>query len=407
MTAEQHREEGLRLLEKHDYIMAGWEFIHAIDAGDIPSYGYLGQLLYEGGFTADLNPDVNGAIAYWKTGMEAGDERCRQLFMEHKDEMIVDIKKIVFENGDRYKGDVNEDGLPHGTGHMDYNCNGYYAHYDGQWVNGERSGKGHYHRSSKGGGACHIYDYKGDWLHDKEHGQGVARESDETGVHLSTVTEIYTGGFREGKRHGHGVIEKDNFDGNFTDGQDRFEGNFVDGKTMGHGIMEYANGDRFEGEFDGYLMPQGHGVYTFRSGLSFQGEWKDGDFVPESLQMDQEHNNPALLVTEHHHGFDYSYTGTFLIPAVEKGVALYENAATIRRETSFNMREAGINILDVTPESVTVEVRSEFTSDSKPLNVTLRRGETRIFESETEHTATIYDEDYDYTIGHSLKVSCR
>ena len=37
MIAEQHREEGLRLLEKHDYIMAGWEFIHAIDAGDIPS----------------------------------------------------------------------------------------------------------------------------------------------------------------------------------------------------------------------------------------------------------------------------------------------------------------------------------------------------------------------------------
>ena len=38
---------------------------------------------------------------------------------------------IKFENGNRYKGDVNAEGQPHGIGHMDYDLNGYYAQYDG------------------------------------------------------------------------------------------------------------------------------------------------------------------------------------------------------------------------------------------------------------------------------------
>ena len=97
-------------------------------------------------------------------------------------------KVIKFENGDCYEGEVNSERQPHGKGHMDYNLNGYYGEYDGQWQNGKRSGKGHYHQFSKGG-RRYVYDYKGEWLDDKEHGQGVAMNSSEKGVHCATVSE--------------------------------------------------------------------------------------------------------------------------------------------------------------------------------------------------------------------------
>jgi hypothetical protein len=311
---------------------------------------------------------------------------------------------IEFENGNRYKGYVNAEGQPHGRGHMDYNLNGYYAEYDGYWENGKRCGKGHYYQFSKGG-RRYTYDYEGDWLDDKEHGQGTLKESSEKGPHCASVTKAYTGGFREGKYHGHGVIVEDNFDGSFTNGQNRFEGEFEDGKTIGHGVWEYANGDRFEGEFSDYGNKNGHGVYTFANGLKFEGEWKDDIFLTETCQADPSQETPTLLITEHHHGFDYNYTGKFLF-AAEQGTMRYENAATLRKDSSFNMRDAYIDIVEVTSDSVTYTVKGDFTADSKAFNDTIRRGETKKYEDSRDCTATIYDEDYDYTIESWIEIVC-
>ena len=384
--------------------MAFMEFAKGAEEGDANAYEHLGKLLYEGDFTHDGNPDVNGAIGFWIQGMEKGDEYCTELYEEHKDEMVHNPKKIDFKNGDLYKGEVNAKGQPHGNGHMDYNLNGYYAEYDGHWENGKRCGKGHYHQFSKGG-RRHVYDYKGEWLDDKEHGYGTAMDSSEKGVHCATVSETYTGEFREGKRHGHGVIVEDNFDGSFRDGQNRFEGEFVDGKIVGHGAWDYANGDHFEGEFvNGYK--NGHGIYTFANGLKFEGEWKDNVFLVDTYQADPSLKTPILLVTEHHSSFDYNYTGTFLLVA-KKGEMRYENAAVIYKDSSFNMKRGSINIIEVTPESVTYEVKSDFLRDSKAIDETIHRGETKEYKYSKNCTATIYDDDYDYTIESWLKVSCR
>lgn len=315
------------------------------------------------------------------------------------------MKVIKFNNGDRYNGEVNAEGQPHGTGHMDYNLNGYYGEYDGQWKDGKRCGKGHYYRFSKGGGARHSYDYKGEWFDDKEHGQGVSENSDETGIHLSTVTEQYTGGFCQGKRHGHGVVVIDNFDGSFSCGKNRFEGEFVDGRMTGHGVWHYANGDSFEGEFSNDSK-NGHGIYTFASGLRFEGEWDYNNFDLDSYQSDSSLKTPTLLVTEHHHGFDYNYTGTFLLIA-EVGTMFYENAATIKKDNSFQMSSGSLNIIEVTPDSVTFEVKGAFVPDYKPFNDTIRRGETKEYKNFKNSTATIYGDDYDYTIESRLCVICR
>ena len=397
-------EQGKYYYDEYNMAEAWIAFSKAADEGEAGAYAYMGKMLYEGDWTPDYKPDVNGALDLWETGMDMGDAGCKELFEQHKDEEMFDPQEIEFENGDSYMGDVDEDGLPHGSGHMDYELNGYYASYDGLWKHGKRCGKGHYHKFSKGGGASHSYVYKGEWLDDKEHGQGTAKQSDETGVHLSTVSETYTGGFREGKRHGHGIIFRDSFDGRFTDGKDRFEGEFEDGRTIGRGVWEYANGDRFEGVFSDYLNKNGHGIYTFAGGGEFEGEWKDDSLIEESIKS--EVKTPILLVTEHHQGMDYNYTGRFLI-VPKTGMNLYENAATLRRDSSFDMEDAGIEILEVGPDSVSYKVKPEFISGSVEITDTIRRGESKKYAVSKDGVATIYDEDYDYTIERRLEISCR
>lgn len=312
---------------------------------------------------------------------------------------------IWFENGDRYKGEVDEQGLPHGTGHMDYKLNGYYGEYDGRWEHGKRCGQGRYQQSSRGGGASHRYSYYGEWLDDMEHGSGTSKKSDEVGVHRSLVTEVYKGTFSEGKRHGHGVVVRDSFDGSFANGKDRFEGDFENGDTIGQGVWEYANGDRFEGHFKGYFMKHGHGIYTFKDGKKYEGDWDNGSFLPESYLPDPSIGSPTLVITEEHSGFDYSHKGCFLLIAC-KGVMRYEESATLWRDYNFHMDEADINIMDVASDSVTFEVKGDFTADGKPLVDTIKRGEQREYKYKRMCTATLYGDEYDYSIVHLLKIGC-
>ena len=311
--------------------------------------------------------------------------------------------KIRFKNGDVYNGQVNQDGKPHGHGIMDYKLNGYYGTYEGAWVNGQRCGKGRYEKFSKGGGARHSYEYDGEWRNDLQDGEGVEIISDQRGLHLSTVTEVYKGGFKAGKRHGHGVIEKDNFTGSFSNGVNRFEGEFQEGKTVGHGVWEYANGDRFEGEFADYGNKHGHGVYTYQNGLRFEGEWELNSFKNESLVADPSLKTPMLLVSEHHSGFDYNNDGHFIFPAT-KGFMPYARAASLGNSLG---NDAGIEILEVTEDSVTFMVNAPFRKDGKPMEATIHRGENLRFEDVSKASARIYDEEFDYTIEDVLEVICR
>lgn len=391
-----HYEMGMILYQCELDCAGAWlEFTKAVDAGYAEAYASMGTMLYEGDWTPDGDPDVNGAVELWETGMSLGDQKCTGLYKEHKGETVKDPKTVRFENGDVYKGDVNAEGKPHGNGHMDYNENGYWAEYDGAWVDGKRQGYGHYHSMSKAA-RRYAHDYKGEWLDDKQHGQGTSEDSSEVGIHCSTVTETYTGGFKEGKRHGHGVLVKDHFDGSFTNGKDRVEGEWVDGNLTGSAIKEYANGDCYEGPVTG------HGKYTFASGLSFEGEWDGGRLVPESIKVDAALKSPLMLVTEHHSGFDYNNTGTFLFPA-EKTFVRYGSAVAIERDSTFSTNQ-GIEITEVTADSVSFKVRGAFVADGKSFTDTLRRSESQRYEDSHRATATIYDDDYDYTVNDYLEV---
>lgn len=79
----------------------------------------------------------------------------------------------------------------------------------------------------------------------------------------------YVGEFINGKRHGYGV---------YTFGKDspyvgdRYEGDYCEDRPCGNCVYYYANGDRYEGEWDCGMT--GRGVMYYSDGTKFDGEWK-------------------------------------------------------------------------------------------------------------------------------------
>ena len=348
----------------------------------------------------------------------------------------INIGKIIdFPDGSHYEGEVNAKGQPHGKGYMDspsptgclrrdryegefkdgkkdgfgymnYELNGYVAEYEGEWKDDKRCGKGAYKRYSMGGGASHTYKYEGEWLNDLEHGQGTQTNSDEHGIHLSTITEVYTGGFKEGKRHGHGVIVKDGYDGNFAKGKETYDGEFVEGKLSGPCVHKMVNGDVCE-FLEGYC--NGKGIYTFADGTKFTARWEKGDLDFDTIEFEGfEGEQPLLLmVAESHHGFGYSEAiRCIIIP--KKGKNYYNEAMVLYNgDFHINSDYAYLEIKEMTDDSVTYVVKSGFTNEDKAFNETIKRGERKEYEEETEHTGRMYDDDFTYTSGSQLIIRCK
>ena len=340
---------------------------------------------------------------------------------------------IKFKNGSCYDGELNDHGMPHGKGYMvspsptgsgrhdryegefkngkkdgfgymDYELNGYVAEYEGEWKDNKRCGKGSYKRYSMGGGASHTYKYEGEWLNDMEHGEGTQTISDEHGIHLSTITEVYTGGFKEGKRHGHGVIVKDGYDGNFAKGKETFEGEFEEGRLVGPCVHKLVNGDICE-FLEGYCS--GKCIYTFANGTRFTALWKDGNIDFDTVEFEDGKNPILLMVAESHHGFGYSEAVRCIIIAKE-GKNYYNEAMVLYNgDFHINSDYAYLEIKKITDDSVTYVVKSGFTDENKAFTETIKRGERKSYEEETEHTGRMYDDDFTYTSGSQLIICCK
>ena len=312
-------------------------------------------------------------------------------------------KSIDFPNGDHYEGEVNAQGVPHGNGYMSYKLNGYVGEYEGEWRDGKRHGHGVYEHWSMGGGASHSTKYEGEWLDDKENGYGVETNNDQTGIHLSTVTEIYRGEFKNGKRHGYGKIECDGFDGSFANGKWYFEGEFKDGQYNGHGIKTMTNGSKVEGEFvNGNL--HGHCIYTDEKGRQFEGDWDKDDLLLESYKSDSSPDTPSLVIVENISGFGY-YEFIKVIVVAQKGRCMYEDAYVVN-QNSYNIKDGYIDIKDFSKDSVTYNVREIFLEQDGEFVDTIHRGEKKEYSVSIEHTGRMYDDDFTYTSDYSLRITC-
>eukprot|EP00039_Didymoeca_costata_P018473 m.333600 g.333600 ORF g.333600 m.333600 type:complete len:150 (+) comp17181_c0_seq1:86-535(+) len=71
----------------------------------------------------------------------------------------------------------------------------------------------------------------------------------------------------EGKREGFGVLT-------FADGS-RYSGNFVGGLCQGHGVLTFTDNSKYEGEFQSGKF-HGFGIYHRGDGMKFEGQFRDG-----------------------------------------------------------------------------------------------------------------------------------
>ena len=141
--------------------------------------------------------------------------------------------------------------LPHGRGTRTWPRG---PDYDGNWVNGQRSGEG---RQQDGFGV-----YSGQWRNDKRNGQG-------TQIYLGG--DRYEGEWRDDQRSGRGTMH-------WSGGL--YEGEWRNDKRNGEGSETYRTGSRYIGQFADDL-PSGYGTMIPPGAKPQEGRVVGGCFITE------------------------------------------------------------------------------------------------------------------------------
>lgn len=332
---------------------------------------------------------------------------------------------IEYPNGDIYIGEVDEQTQPHGRGIMKYKQQPYgkwfdaqvsYKEYKGEWAHGVKSGRGEMRYYQNGHGSMK---YSGEWKNDLPNGKGKF-------TNFGGVTdETYIGDFKDGLRHGFGIFEKSwdkgtyppkKYEGEWKDDvrcgkgicyYGRYEENVYEGEWLndmrdGHGVWRYENGDAVECEWK-CGSKNGSGTYTFANGNSFQAEWKDDKLLMNTVKK-SETSVPILLIYVYRSGFDYNKRATCLMEA-KVGEYILEDKTIVPLKNNSKEKPL-ITITSVDNERVSYVVSSEFVEGNFPVSDSITSGEKKEYSYCKECTATIYDEDYDYTIEREIMIEC-
>ncbi len=90
------------------------------------------------------------------------------------------------------------------------------------------------------------------------------------GVQTFENGDVYQGTFKDGKKHGKGILRTRN---------DRsYEGEWKYDKPHGFGINTFPNGKIYTGNFENG-KPVGEGQWTYADGRVYNGTWIKGSFV--------------------------------------------------------------------------------------------------------------------------------
>jgi clan AA aspartic protease (TIGR02281 family) len=174
--------------------------------------------------------------------------------------------------------------------------NNMYERYEGQWQNGLMNGEGKLYFTN-------AWIYSGQIQNDTIRGIGKLEtnaviktgllKSVYSGNSLSIILDGPGGTFYDKKNNitASGVFQNDQLNGQ---GQIQYEsqtrsGSFIDNKLSGNGIIEFINGDRFEGVFRNGQR-NGYGVQTTAKGGELRGRWLNDEFIDGS-----DYNNPDAI----------------------------------------------------------------------------------------------------------------
>ena len=90
------------------------------------------------------------------------------------------------------------------------------------------------------------------------------------GVQTFENGDVYQGSFKDGKKHGKGILRTRN---------DRsYEGEWKYDKPHGFGINTFPNGKIYTGNFENG-RPVGDGQWTYADGRVYNGTWIKGSFI--------------------------------------------------------------------------------------------------------------------------------
>ena len=101
----------------------------------------------------------------------------------------------------------------------------------------------------------------------KPHGEGEVNDAGKregVGVMVYADGDMYEGQWRAGKKEGVGTLH-------LATGS-KYVGQYVAGKQEGQGTFHYATGDRYEGEWVAGEQ-EGQGTYHYADGNRYEGEW--------------------------------------------------------------------------------------------------------------------------------------
>ena len=190
------------------------------------------KLVYSGFFTNAKYTDSNGET--WT--LKEIDEAPKPIIEENSQYKFVGYKK---NNG----GII---GFFHGKGSIEYFESG--CKYDGEFKDGEKSGKGIYTWPDG-------QRYEGDFLNDYIHGKGTYTWP--SGQH-------YIGDLIKGKRQGKGILT-------LPSGQ-RYEGDFLNNNYHGFGKLLESDGSWKEGTWENDEFISGKGLWILDGGATYEGE---------------------------------------------------------------------------------------------------------------------------------------
>jgi len=208
-----------------------------------------------GNGTAELNKDSK-YIANWKNEFELPEfyESVYSSVFKYKgsDKYV----KVYYVGG--FKGALSSENF-HGIG--EFYVDGKKI-YEGEWLNGEKSGKGTYYSQFSDGSNSK---YQGEWLNNKKNGKGVL--------------------YNDGKKYYEGEWENDQMNGkgiSYYNGKKRYEGEWLNGEKSGKGTYhsKFSDGSKYKyvGE---WLNNQenGKGVTYLEDGSIYEdGIYKNGEF---------------------------------------------------------------------------------------------------------------------------------
>lgn len=185
------------------------------------------------------------------------------------------IKSLDLSYDEHYEGEVNALNKPHGQGKLVHGRYSYdYYVYEGKFRNGKRHGKGVLIE----GHAPYEDRYEGDWKNDMRDGFGIQEDY---------IGYRYEGEWKENEHHGCG--EWKTRDGIV------YEGNIFDkGCIVGRGKITYPNGEVYEGEIR-KSKRSGHGVMTYSDGHVYDGQWLDDQPFDEDLMFQMAEFTPEKI----------------------------------------------------------------------------------------------------------------